>query len=260
MDSIGFIEIRISGFTGNVELHPENYDIREVISMLENAEDLLYTGDKKDRPTIGYRIEDGSVKHIFSTSLQFVIGFNAVLGQIVENKSIDFLDSKTARAFENIQVAAQKKNYSFCLRTSVSDSNTIVVDAETHYFRTEAQWAEAEFYLYGKLTNAGGKDKANIHVLTEEFGTVKIQIPKTFLEEYDTNLLYKHFGIRAKGYQHVLTGEMDTTSLVFIELIDYQPKYDESYLRELRKKAKRSWQEVKDPESWLRNTRGSYEA
>ena len=92
MEKSGYIEIRITGSRGNLELAPDNYDIREVIAMLENAEGLLYSGDKKNRPTISYRIEDGSVRHIFIISMQFVIAFNAIIGQINKSQNIDFLD------------------------------------------------------------------------------------------------------------------------------------------------------------------------
>lgn len=47
MDKLGYIEIKISGSKGNLELSPDNYDIREIISILENAENLLYPNDKK---------------------------------------------------------------------------------------------------------------------------------------------------------------------------------------------------------------------
>lgn len=42
MGKFGFIEIRITGSKGNLDLSPDNYDIREVVSMLENAENLFY--------------------------------------------------------------------------------------------------------------------------------------------------------------------------------------------------------------------------
>ena len=70
MDKVGFIEINIKGSKGNLDLSPDNYDIREIISILENAEQLLYPGDKRDRPTISYKIEEGSVRHILKTSIQ----------------------------------------------------------------------------------------------------------------------------------------------------------------------------------------------
>lgn len=259
MDKKGHIEIRISGTRGNLELSPELYDIREIISILENVESLLFPGDKKDRPVISYQLESGSVKHRFQTTLQYIIGFNAVIGQIKQSGNIDFLDLSTAKAFENFQEIAIKRNYNFSISTSLEDSYEVRLDRTTHYRRTEAIWADAEFYFYGKVTNAGGKDKANIHILTEEFGTVRIHTPIRFLEEQEGNLLYKSFGIRAKGKQHSETGEIDTSSLEIIELLDYHPKYDEQYLQELRNKARQSWLGI-NPDDWLREIRGGYDA
>jgi hypothetical protein len=256
---IGYIEIKITGSKGNLDLTPDNYDIKEIISILENAEKLLYPGEKRDRPTISYRIEEGSVKHILKTSIQYIIGFNAIIGQINQVQNIDFLDISTAKAFEDIQNVAKKQNYVFNIKTSLDNTNEVKVDKTTQYLRTEAIWAEAEFYFYGKVTNAGGKDKANIHIVTEELGTVRIQTPISFLEQYDENLLYKDFGIRAVGKQHSETGEVDSSTLKFIELVDYQTKYDEQYLKRLRDKAKKSWLSNIEPETWLKNIRGGYD-
>ena len=259
MDKIGFIEIRITGSKGNLDLSPENYDIREIISILENAENLLYPGDKKDRPTISYNIEEGSVKHILRTSIQYIIGFNAVIGQISQTQNIDFLDLSTARAFENIQNIAKTKDYVFSIKTSVDSSNEVQIDRSTNYYRKEAIWTDAEFYFYGKITNAGGKDKANIHISTDEFGTLRVQTPIPFLAKYEDNILYKTLGIRATGKQHSETGEIDTGTLKFIELVDYQPKYDEAYLNTLIEKASQSWAKIIDKDKWLKEIRGSYE-
>ncbi len=259
VDKIGFIEIRVTGTKGNLDLSPENYDIREIISILENAENLLYPGDKKDRPTISYNIEEGSVKHILKTSIQYIIGFNAIIGQISQVQNIDFLDFSTAKAFENIQDIARKRNYVFSIKTSIDNSYEVHVDRTTTFYRKEAIWADAEFYFYGKVTNAGGKDKANIHIFTDELGTLLINTPINFLKEYNENILYKRLGIRAKGKQHSETGEIDTTTLKFIELVDYQPTYDEEYLNTLIEKASQSWAKINDKDAWLKEIRGSYE-
>ena len=260
MEKIGSIEIKITGSKGNLDLSPDNYDIRELITMLGNAEDLLYSGDKKDRPVISYGIEEGSVKHIFKTSMQFIIGFNAVIGQVNRTQNIDFLDIKTAKAFENIQDIAIKKNYAFGIKTSLNETNEIKLDKTTHFYRTEAVWADAEFYFYGKITNAGGKDKTNIHINTDEFGSLTIFTPVSFFENLDENIIHKnHFGIRANGKQHSETGELDKSSLKFMELVDYQPKYDEIYLNNLIEKASKKWSNIGDKDAWLRNIRGDYE-
>jgi len=256
MEKAGHIEIRISGFRGNLELSPDNYDIREIMAVLENAENLLFPYDKKDRPILSYKIEEGSVRHIFKTSAQFIIGFNAILGQINSVQNIDFLDQPTAKAIENFQEQAVKNDLTFSISTSISESNALTIDRSTNYVKTQSLWVEAEFYFYGQLTNAGGKDKANIHILTEELGTLRIDTPIEFLEKYEENLLYKTFGIRAVGKQHIETGEIDRSTLRFVELIDYQPKFDEDYLRAIRNKAVNSWLNDIDPDKYISEIRG----
>ena len=260
MEKTGYIEVNVTGHKGNDDLSPDNYDIREIVSLLENVEGLLFPGEKKDRPTIAYKIEAGSVKNIFKTSIQYIIGFNAVLGQISGSRSIDFLDLQTAKAFETFQQLALKNDYTFSIKTSVQGSHEVVINRATHYIRAEAVWADAEFYFYGKVTNAGGKEKANIHIYTDNFGLIRIETPITFLEKYDENILYKTFGIRAIGKQHSETGEIDKSSFRFIELVDYHAEYDEKYLKMLRDKAKRNWLGKINPDDWLKNIRGRYDA
>lgn len=259
MDKIGSIEICVVGNRGNLKLSPENYDIKEIITMLQTVEDILYPTNKKERPLISYDIEEGSVKHIFKTSVQAIIGFSALIGQIDKVHSIDFLELKTAQAIESIQQMAYQKNYEFEIKTSIAEDTTLKITPNTNFLRTENIWVDAELYFYGTLTNAGGKNKANIHLDTEEFGSLTIDTPKEFLEEWEENLLYKKFGIRAEGKQNLETGEVDKSTLKFIELIDFNPKYDEKYLNSLIKKAKSNWQGI-EPDEWLNEFRGGYDA
>lgn len=259
MDKIGDIEIRVVGKTGNLELSPDNYDIRHIASILQHVEDLLFPTNKKDRPLITYDIQEGSVRHIFKTPIQYIIGFSAILGQIQDSNSIDFLDLRTARAIESIQELSLQKNYEFQFITSLKDNIELLVSPKTKFYRTENIWVDAELYFYGILTNAGGKNKANIHLDTKEHGSLTINTGKEFLEGQQENLLYKKFGVRATGKQNIDTGELDTNSLKLIELVNYSPKYDSEYLNALISKAKKSWKGVNTDE-WLSNLRGGYEA
>ena len=52
-----------------------------------------------------------------------------------------------------------------------------------------------------------------------------------------------------------LTGEIDRSSLIFSELINYNKKYDELYLENLRNKAK-NWLGKINPDEWLKEIRG----
>lgn len=257
MNKIGNIEIKVSGKIGNMDLTPENYDIKQIVVILQNVEDLLFPNNKKDRPLISYDIQQGSVRHIFKTSLQYVIGFSAVLGQINTSGSIDFLDLKTAKAVESMQQNAREKEYEFQISTSVKDSGTLSITPSTHYFRTENPWVDAEFYFYGVLKDAGGKSKANIHLDTDDYGYLTIETGQDFLMTREENLLYKKFGVRTVGKQNTVTGEMDPASLKLIELINYDPKFDPDYLNHLISKAKNSWAGV-DTDEWLTEIRGGY--
>lgn len=259
MDKIGNIEIKVVGKSGNLELKPENYDIKHIASILQNVEDLLYPNNKKDRPIITYDIREGSVRHIFKTPVQYIIGFSAILGQIQVSNSIDFLDLKTARAIESIQQLSQQKNYEFQFSTSVKKGVELSINPNTGFFRTENTWVDAEFYFYGTLKDAGGKSKANIHLDTDDHGYLTIETGQHFLMEREENLLYKKYGVRAKGKQNLDTGEIDTKSLELVELINYNPEFDPDYLSALILKAKNKWKGV-DADEWLSNLRGEYEA
>ncbi len=259
MEKFGHIEIRVLGNKGNLKLSPDNYDVKEIISMLQNIQDLLYPTNKKDRPLITYDLQEGSVKHVFKTSIQAIIGFSAILTQIQKSNSIDFLELKTAQAIENIQNFSYQKNYDFEIKSSVDNETVLNINPSSKFLRTENIWVEAELYFYGTLTNAGGKSSINIHLDTDEFGSLTIYTDKDFLMVQEENLLYKKYGIRALGKQNVETGEIDKKTLKLVELIDFAPKYDDAYLNSLIKKAKGKWKGIK-PDEWLNEMRGDYDA
>lgn len=259
MEKTGFLEIKVKGKKGNLELSTSNYDIKDVMAVLGQAESLLFPNSKKERPVISYDIQEGSVKHILTTALQVIIGFNAVLSEIQQsNYSIDFLEPQTAKAFLAFREIAQKQDVTFEISTSLDNSSRLVVDKNTLFIRSEEMWVEAEFYFYGLIVDAGGKQEANIHLDTKEHGVLKIDADKKLLASYESNPLYKRYGIRAKGKQNTATGEVDKGSLKLIQIIDYNPAFKEDYINSLISKAQKSWVGVTDADEWLSNLRGGY--
>ena len=233
MDKVGIIEVRIIGKDGNNNLSPDNYDIKDIKNMLDVVEKLLYPDSKKTRPTISYNIEEGSVRNIFKTSMQSVVEFAAVASMITGTNSIDGLEFSTANAIENIQKQAISRNYQFEIKTSLSDDVVLQITPNTNYTRNLNLWVDAEFYLYGLLTNAGGKRESNIHLDTADKGSLTIGATKEYLEKIEENFLYKNYGVRVKGKQNIETGEMDRKNLELVEIIDYSPRYDEHYIDRL---------------------------
>ena len=255
MEQRGTIEIRVSGSKGNLELSPEHYDIKEIVQVFDAVESILFSGNKKQRPEITYSIESGSVRHVFRTSFQTIVATSAVLASVLEAESIDMLDLPMARAIEKLQADAISKNYEFTISTSEWRDGVLRITPQTHYQRSSEIWVDAEIYLYGTLTDAGGKDKSNIHLDTKEYGQVTIDSDKEYLKNIQENLLYKEFGVRAKGKQNLTTGEIDMSSFKLVSLQGYRPKYDENYLNSLIAKASKSWAGI-DVDSYISDLRG----
>ena len=254
MNSLGEIEIRVEGLIGSQKLTPGLVDIDEIKELLTQASNLLFPTEKRSqRPLISYEIEEGSVRHKFRTLTQTVIGFGAVISQISSEAQIDFLHDRSAAAIESLQQLAVAKDYSV---TITANDNQLRIDKTTHFVRSEKIWVDAEFYLYGELTNAGGKSSPNIHLDTEEFGSLRIATDRQYLKGEDKNLLYKKFGVRVKGRQNLQTFEMDRNSLDFVELFDFDAEYSESYLNGLMKRAAPAWEGVVDADAWLNGIRG----
>jgi hypothetical protein len=255
MDALGEIEIKVEGRVGAEELSPALVDIDEIRDVLSQAGDLLFPGVRRSqRPRISYEIQEGCVSHRFRTVMQTVIGFGAVLAQVEAEGQIDFLHERSAAAIESLQRLAVEKDYVVTLRANDSG---LRIDRNTHYERDEAIWVDAEFYLYGELVDAGGKSSPNIHLDTEEFGVLRIAAEKDFLKNAEENLLYRRFGVRVQGRQNLGTFEMDRNSLTFLELLDYDAEYAESYLDGLLKKAAPAWESVPNADDWLAELRGT---
>jgi len=258
MEALGEIEIRVEGRVGGKALSPDLVDIDEIREILAQANDLLFPGVRRgQRPLVSYEIEEGSVRHRFRTLMQTVIGFGAVLAQVEAEGQIDFLHERSAVAIETLQQLAIEKDY---VVTLSANEGRLRIDRTTHYVRDEKLWVDAEFYLYGELTNAGGKSSPNIHLDTEEFGVLKIATEKDYLKEADENLLYRKFGVRVEGRQNLKTFEMDRTSLKFIALFEYEPAYSDAYLDGLMHKAENAWESVSDADAWLEELRGGIHA
>lgn len=254
MDALGNIEIKLEGFVGARKLSPAVVDIDEIKEVLSQASALLFPESKRaHRPMISYELVEGSVIHRFHTIMQSIIGFGAVLSQINADGQIDFLHDRSASAIEQLQQLAVEKDYQITISAHESQ---LRIDRNTHFQRNAKLWVDAEFYLYGELTNAGGKSSPNIHLDTEEFGSLRIATNKDYLKGEDKNLLYRKFGVRVLGKQNIQTFEMDRTSLSFIDLFDYDTEYSESYLDGLLQKSAPAWQDVMNADDWLDDIRG----
>lgn len=249
MKEFGYIEIRVN------DVSPNAFDISDVMELLKNAENLLYPNERKIRPIISYEVKEGSTRNIIKTLIGPVLAVNAVLGQIQIENSIDSIDSTQAKAIENIQEWAAKKNHELVIKTSVKESAFLGMSQHTKYYRSENLWLDSDLYLYGKVTSMGGKTSPNLHLATDDYGTVIIQTTEEVLANEKENKLYKLVGVHVRAKQNVKSGQLDKNEVKLLDFVDYKQEYDSDYLSELINQASKTWAEIPDTDQWLAEIR-----
>lgn len=252
------VTLRVKGQKGQQKLSPANFDIRQISLLFDVVEPLLYPSRKgrSERPIIAYEMRKGSVLNVFRTSPQAVIAFSAVLTTIeMQGGTIDALESESAKAIEDIQDFSIRSGYTIEITTSDRPNRVLSITPTTHYSRRESIMVDTEAYYYGKIVDAGGKGNANIHLATKDYGTLTIRTEKDYLAAFDRNPLYHEFAARVSAKQNIVTGDIDLSTLTLIELIDYRPRFDEGYIRELVERATPKWAGV-DADEWLAEIRG----
>lgn len=256
MKNTDTIQIRISGKVGNVPVSIDNYDIRQAKLILEVIEDLLYPNKKGNHAPVTYTIAEGSVVNSFKTSVQAAMGLLAAIASVAETGELDTLEQPVANAIEKIQKAAIQTGLTYEIGSPVIETSRLSISPATQFKVREEIWADAEFYLYGTITDAGGQKTSNIHLSTKEYGLLRIAADKEFLRNIEDNILYRNYEIVAQGRQNVWTGEMDKDSLKVIRMKGHNPKYDEDYLNRLIARATPAWTDVQDENRWIAEIRG----
>ena len=257
MEHTATFEVIVQGTMGGKPLMPADFDIRSLRDLLAEVQVLLYPNDRRDRPVISYEVQEGSVRNIFRTGMQAVATAGAVLALVNSTGSLDVLEPRTAGALEAMQRWAIENDQAFILRSNATGLTELRIDRSTSYQRTEATAVETEVYLYGKVVDAGGKERPNIHLQVDGQGMFVIDAQEKFLAGLKENILYHTMGVRATGRQNLQTGEIEKRSLRLIELIDYEQRFQEDYVKRLQAKASQ-WLKNVDPDQYLRDVRGEY--
>lgn len=253
MSDSGYIEIHISGLKNGTVLSPDNYDIRELRSVIEAVDSILGKDRKGD--VVFERVAEGSVRNFIKASAQIIMQATAIFQLISGNERLAGMETRTADAIEAIQQNARKTGYTYTLSTSAWTEG-ISISPQTNYAREKPLLVDAEYYFYGRIVDAGGKSSPNIHIDVERLGVITISASEDYLKGQKKNLLYHTCGVRARGKQNPLTGEMDKSSLELVSIMDYSPSFNENYLMDLIRNATPSLSRIKDKQRWIDEVRG----
>ncbi len=251
MQSTGYLEIHIKG---GASLKKETYDIRDLAPLLTIAEHLLNPAGDNTRPPIALSIESGSVKLRFHTAIAAVTGAASLLAMAGTPGGLD-ARHPVAKSIAALQQMARKDKTTFEIGTSAAPARQkIVISAETNFDFPAPEWFEDDLFLYGVITDAGGKTATNIHMDVEGLGLVKIAATRALLEMLEDNPLYRTKGIQAKGRRRMTDMSIDPDSIRFVRFLDYAPAPDNDYLEQLIQKGTKNWEGI-NPDEWLKEVR-----
>lgn len=131
----------------------------------------------------------------------------------------------------------------------------ITIDEDTDFKRPKEMWVPVEKYVYGRVYDLGGKNKANIHMEVINHGTVTIGAEAKKLIEDKTNRLYQQQLIRIQADENIKTHELRNETLISFE--KYNPKFVEDEFEEFVEKGTRAWGSLANANIWLEELRGN---
>lgn len=258
MEDKGNLFITIEGKVDGESLSPRNYDVREVMETLQLGLDVLFGSEKRNRPSVTYALEEGSVRHVFTTLTAIAAIANTQLQEAQKSGSLVGMEPVRAKAVLALQESAKKHNRVYKLGSS-KESVALQLDKKTTFEAViSRRWYETEFYFYGQIEDWGGSSRSNIHLLTLDRGKLTLTSTREYLSSIEQNMVYKSCSVRAVGLEDAVTGDIDYDSLRVIEIKPYnRSNYDQQYLDKLSERTSKNWLgSVENPEEWLHKLRG----
>ena len=249
MQETDYIEIHVEGKRGTEKISPETYDISELRDVLEC---LLKTIPNHTISLV--KIENGSVKQIYSAPKQNVAIFATILSLAMSQPYLEGLEKNTAEAIEKIQKNAYEKGDTYSIRTSLS-KQALTISPTTNYICKEQEWVTDEIYVYGKVSMIGG-ESPKLRMDSDEYGILTINTTKEFLQAH-SNLIYTMCGLYVRCALNKHKKEIKNDSLELIDIVkDFSPNLDLDYLHYCQAKATQQWGGQKGYEEWYELVRG----
>ena len=222
-EEIGTFKIEIE--SGNKNYSPSNFDISDLKNFLINIEYLLFPNkDKKNRATISYEVKEGSVKHIFKTSLVAILSLSSNLENPNNFKN---LEKKQKEAINFFQKWSKNNNKKIDIFNN--NNNKILEITPTTEYKLEENYFQTILYVYGKIIELGGKNKSNIHLDTDKYGILIIDTPEKEIKNFSKNMVYEEVGIEIFVQKDLKTKKIRSPK--FIKMLNYNSNFDISDLK-----------------------------
>lgn len=251
------IQIRLTGERGGAPLQPDNVGVDYLIRALKLTKELL--ADVVTEPgELNVIVEAGSLllKNSFAEPPDGA--FTRSMGRFGGTLYLAEVGEHAARALEGFLRLAASHGDS----VSIMNGNLPLVEITpgTEFLTNAVQWIEAEIYVRGLVTSAGGKNSPNLHldIHDERFGKLIVSTSQEQIAGDEKNRLYKEQTLHIRILQDSKSGRYDLSSARLLSYVETQRADDDvsGYLDQLIAGAARSWGKITDKDAWLADIRG----
>jgi hypothetical protein len=248
------LRLAINDRINNDDINPSHVPLALLGEFQKDVSEFLKgSSNDVDYSKIMVSIESGSLAFL-ATGLLAAASLWSDIETLKTTRSLSLIDPKRANVIERWQYSAQKNPRR---RYSVSDKSSLVffsINSDSNFKLSEDIWVQVEKYLYGNITNMGGKNKANIH-LDLENGEIlpPISTTQNLLAQGEQNRLYRHSLVHISAEENLRTGKLRNLTLLSFE--DHKPVYDEQEFKLMVERGTKAWSGV--PVSWLEDLRGN---
>ena len=203
-------------------------------------------------------IEDGSFRLAVTLDAAIAATLAPDFARLQQQDSLGDIDPMRARVIREWQAEARKypdRAYSIEEIGDV-DVKPVTVNVQSDYHRRDDdQWVQVEKYLTGKIYEAGGKNKANLHLLLEDSNqAIIIETPEELLRNDPQNRLYHEARLRVTARQNLRTGQLKEFRL--LEFAELAREFDETAYQRLVERGTQAWAGVADAGAWVEEQRG----
>lgn len=250
------IDLKIEGSREGKSLSPELLDVDEIIHLLSHARDFLFPEKSKNRGRVSVSLKEGSAVFSLGVDAATAIQSQALLSNLNTNHNLSILKPKQIEAIEFFQKFVKEHDFVAHWGLAGKQMEGLRMDRRTEWVTPDEIWADEELYITGEIVDIGGKKNPNVHIDTEEFGTLTVTANRVMLGEDDKNRLYKEQQLRIRIKRNLQTGAFQKGSAELIEFIDFKEESPDEYLDRLIAESKAFMDQIEDPDQWLKSIRG----
>ena len=252
------VEFILRGKIDGADITPQTIDLHLFNQFNAEVEDLV-VGSQKGLKLSGakVRVEEGSYKLKVVLTATLLASFGPDLERLNRQDSLGEIDPERGKIIQRWQARA-KSDPDLQYEVSSAGEHPIkvrVTNSTDYRAGKTTPWVVVEQYLFGRIVDMGGAQKANVHLALEGTGRILIVgASEDFLREQKHNRLYRKALLRVRAEQHTRTGELRNVRLLDFE--DYDPGYNEQELAKFIEEGTKAWADVPDAAAWVRDLRG----